>query len=288
MQSIMIGTLSLYEIFAYFFIYSFLGWVVEVAFHALSQGKFVNRGFLNGPVCPVYGVGVTVILLILGDKTDRFWLVFFIGVAFPTLIELVTGWALEKFFHDKWWDYSARKFNLKGYICLEFSLLWGVAVVAVLEGIHPAVQWFAGLFNEVTGTVLSCVFAAAMIADVVVTVLQVLKLNKKLKELDEAIEFLRTPSNFIGEHVAGAVLVAGEMVGEAKEAIGEKAAQAKETLGRKRAEWKEKREDAIDNIVKKMPKRLLKAFPHLQSRKNPESVSLAQEGMKRIKEQKKK
>lgn len=290
MQSIMIGTLSLYEIFAYFLIYSFLGWVVEVAFHAVTQGKFVNRGFLNGPVCPIYGVGVTAILLILGDWADRFWLVFLVGMVFCTLIELVTGWALEKFFHDKWWDYSSRKFNFKGYICLEFSILWGIAVLLVVDGVHPAVKWFIGIFSEIAGTVFIAVALAALIADLVLTVLQVLKFNRKLKEIDEAAKTLRAGSDFIGGYVADAVLVAEAAVtdfkgkiGETKEKIGEKTAETKETLERKRAEWKEKRENAIDSIVKKMPKRLLKAFPNLQSRTNPESVSLAKEGMERIK-----
>ena len=107
MQSIMLNTLSLYEVFAYFFLYSFLGWVSEVAFHAVKTGKFINRGFLNGPVCPIYGVGVTCILLMLGKGAEKAWLVFLVGIAFPTLIELITGWALETFFHNKWWDPSS-------------------------------------------------------------------------------------------------------------------------------------------------------------------------------------
>lgn len=77
MQHIMIGTLTLYEAFAYFFCYSFLGWVTEVAFHAVTQGKFVNRGFLNGPVCPIYGTGMVAVLLILGRTSPArgsfFW-----------------------------------------------------------------------------------------------------------------------------------------------------------------------------------------------------------------------
>lgn len=290
MQNIFIGALSLYEIFAYFIIYSFLGWVVEVAFHAVTQGKFVNRGFLNGPVCPIYGVGITVILLFLGDWADRFWLVFLVGVVFCTLIELVTGWALEKFFHDKWWDYSSRKFNFKGYICLEFSILWGIAVLLVVDGVHPVVKLFTGIFTETAGTVIIIVALAALIADLILTVLQVLKFNRKLKEIDEAAKALRAGSDFIGGYVADAVLVAEaavtdfkEKIGETKEKIGEKTAETKETLERKRAEWKEKRENAIDAIVAKMPKRILKAFPNLTSRSNPESVTLAKEGMERIK-----
>ncbi|MDE5897101.1 MAG: putative ABC transporter permease, partial [Clostridia bacterium] len=261
MQHIMINTLTLYEVFAYFFLYSFLGWVSEVAFHAITAGKFVNRGFLNGPVCPIYGTGVVAILLILGKWIDTPWLVLLIGIALPTLIELITGWALETFFHNKWWDYSARKFNVKGYICLEFSLLWGIAVLAVTEVVHPAVTWFAGLFGEITGTVLVALCAAAMIADLTVTVLQVFKLNRKLSELDEVAKKMRVGSEFIGEKIANATL---------KAEAGVKA--VKETLT-------EKRERALDAVTEKMPARLLKAFPHLQSRKNPDSVALANESL---------
>ena len=264
----MIGALSLYEIFAYFFIYSFLGWVVEVAFHAVTQGKFVNRGFLNGPVCPIYGVGMTVILLVLGEWATKYWLVFLLGVAFPTLIELVTGWALEKFFHDKWWDYSSRKFNLKGYICLEFSLLWGLAVLLAVAVVHPAVRWFAFLFNELVGTILVCVCCAVLVADVTVTVLQVLKLNAKLKEIDDAAKALRKGSDRIGEIVAGVVLATGDVAHDAKEAV-----------GRARTDLKNRFDSTIDAIVAKMPKRLLKAFPSLTSHRNPESVALAKESM---------
>ena len=114
MYTIVLHTLTLYEIFAYFFLYSFLGWVSEVAFHAVKTGKFVNRGFLNGPVCPIYGAGVVLILLILGEYAQTMWAVFLVGVTVPTLLELVTGWLLETFFHDKWWDYSERRFNFKG------------------------------------------------------------------------------------------------------------------------------------------------------------------------------
>lgn len=281
MQSIMIGTLTLYEAFAYFFIYSFLGWVTEVAFHAVTQGKFVNRGFLNGPVCPIYGTGVVVILLILGEWVNKPWLVFLVGVILPTLIELITGWALEKFFHNKWWDYSSRKFNFKGYICLEFSLLWGFAVLLVIDVLHPAVVWFAGLFGEIAGTVLVCVFSAFMLADLVITVLQVLKLNRKLEEIDDVARAMRKGSDYIGQKVADVTLIVEKGAVTAKNAVSDYSE-------RKKDERNKRREKAIDAIVEKMPKRLLKAFPQLASRTNPDSVPLAQEGMKRLKLSKKK
>jgi len=267
MQNVFVGTLSLYEIFAYFFLYSFLGWVAEVAFHAITMGKFVNRGFLCGPVCPVYGVGVVAILLILGDFVEKPWAVFLVGIAFPTLIELFTGWILEVFFHNKWWDYSDRKFNLKGYICLEFSILWGLAVLFVVEAVHPLIKKFASLAGNVLGTVLVSVCLAVLIADMIVSLLQVLSMNRKLKAIDrteEAVRVMKAGSDLIGEQIAVATLKAEG-----------KAERVRETL-------EEKRNLAIDAIVKKMPKRILKAFPALQSRLHPDAVVLARASMKRI------
>lgn len=244
MQHIAVGALTLYEIFAFFIIYSFLGWVTEVAFHAITMGKFVNRGFLNGPVCPVYGTGVVAILLILGEQISKPWLVFLVGVALPTAIEFLTGWILEKFFHNKWWDYSSRKLNVKGYICLEFSLLWGFAVLFVAEVLHPAVAWFAGLFGEIAGTVLVGVCTAALIADTVATVMQIAKLNRKFKELDEISLAMRKGSDFIGEKIAALTLKAEQGALHAKEALSEK----------------------YKSVREKMPERLLKAFPNLKKR----------------------
>lgn len=260
MQQIAVGALSLYELFAYFFIYAFFGWIVEVAYHAVTTGKFINRGFLNGPICPIYGIGVTAILLMLGKHIDKAWAVALVGLAFPTAIELITGFVLEKLFHNKWWDYSNRKFNFKGYICLQFSLLWCLAVVLVVEVVHPAVHWFASLANDTAGTVLVCICAAALVADITVTVLQALKLNKKLKEIDGAAKAMRLGSDVIGKGIADATL-----------AVEDKLEQAKQ-----------KSDAAIDAIVKKMPKRLLKAFPSLSSRVYPDSIPLANDSIKRI------
>lgn len=269
MAHVMIGTLSLYEIFAYFFIYAFLGWIAEVCFHAITRGEFANRGFLNGPLCPIYGVGVTLILLILGKWAQKPWAVLLVGIALPTLLELIGGWAMEKFFHNKWWDYSDRKLNFKGYICLEFSILWGLAAVCVICVLHPGIKWLVDLIKDPFATVVVSLLLAAFVADLIVTVLQLLKLNKKLKELDEVTKAMRLGSNAIGKKVAGAAMVVGEKVEGAKEKLSEA------------------HEKAVDAIVAKMPKRLLRAFPTLQSRRNPEAVPLAKESAKRIKRRKK-
>lgn len=269
MAGVAVGTLSLYEVFAFFLIYAFLGWIAEVVFHAITRGEFANRGFLNGPVCPIYGVGVTLILLILGDWAQKPWAVLLVGIVLPTLLELIGGWAMETFFHNKWWDYSNRRCNFKGYICLEFSILWGIAAVCVICVLHPAVKWLTGLIKDPYATIITSILLAGFLADFIVTILQLLKLNKKLKELDEVTRAMRVGSDAIGKKIAGAAI-----------AVGEKAGAAKEKLSAAH-------ERAVDAIVEKMPKRFLKAFPTLKSRKNPDAVPLARESAKRLKFRKK-
>ena len=110
-----------------FFIYSFLGWCTEVSYAALVTGKFVNRGFLNGPVCPVYGFGVVIVLSILVPLKGNLLVLFIGSVVLTSLLEWLTGFLLEKIFHQRWWDYSDQPFNIGGYICLRFSIAWGFA-----------------------------------------------------------------------------------------------------------------------------------------------------------------
>ena len=120
-------------------VYSFLGWCCEVAFAAVRRGIFVNRGFLNGPVCPIYGFGVLIVLLVLEPVKDNLALLFFGSMVLTSALEFFIGFIMEQFFHDKWWDYSENPFNIKGYICLEFSLVWGAACVLVVDVIHPMI-----------------------------------------------------------------------------------------------------------------------------------------------------
>lgn len=98
-------------------IYSCLGWCSEVAFAALRRGVFVNRGFLNGPVCPIYGFGVLLVLLVLEPVKENLALLFFGSMVFCSLLEFIVGFAMERIFHDKWWDYSENPFNHQG-LCM--------------------------------------------------------------------------------------------------------------------------------------------------------------------------
>ena len=122
----------------FFLIYAFLGWCLEVTYQAVEYGVFINRGFLGGPYCPIYGVGVIVVTLALYPLRETIILLYVGSVVLTSSLEFVTGFILEKIFHQHWWDYSDDKFNVKGYICLKFSLLWGVACLVTVRIIHPA------------------------------------------------------------------------------------------------------------------------------------------------------
>ena len=133
---------SLYHILAFFLIYSCLGWCVEVVYAAATTGQLVNRGFLNGPVCPIYGFGMILVLFFLTPLEDDLLLLYLGGVILPSALELVGGWALYKLYRTRWWDYTDKPFNIGGYVCLEFSLMWGVgAMVMVKVIIPPLPRW---------------------------------------------------------------------------------------------------------------------------------------------------
>ena len=192
---------SWFQILWYFYIYGFLGWCSEVAFAAIAHGKFVNRGFVNGPICSIYGFGVMSVLLVLGPLKSSFWLLFGGSVLFTSVIEYLTGWVLEKVFHDKWWDYSKRPLNIKGYVCLEFSVLWGLACVFVVDVFQPLVAKAVDLIPKKLGWVLLGTFSALWIADNIITAMEIRKLPKKLRALQAIEDSLTAISDEIGEEI---------------------------------------------------------------------------------------
>ena len=210
---------QLYQFLCIFFVYAFLGWCTEVSYAALQTGKFVNRGFLNGPVCPIYGFGVVIILACLTPLKQHFILLFLGSVVLTSLLELVTGFVLEKLFHQRWWDYSDDPFNIGGYICLKFSIAWGLACLFVVDILHPTIQWLISLVPRGLGWVLLGVFAACMAVDLAATVSTITKLNRKLEHIDQLAGRIREASNEFGENLADKVLDAAEKGADFKESV---------------------------------------------------------------------
>lgn len=191
--------MSFYDTAWVIFVYSFLGWCAEVVFAACRRGIFVNRGFLNGPVCPIYGFGVALVLALLAPVKDSFILLFLGSMVVTTVLEFIIGFIMESFFHDKWWDYSQNPFNIKGYVCLEFSLIWGFACVLVVDVIHPLVARLVALIPNRVGWWLIWGFAVIMAADALITLIELLKLPKRFKAVEELERMMTAVSDAVGK-----------------------------------------------------------------------------------------
>lgn len=195
--------MTLYEALCFFLIYSFIGWVTEVIYHAVTLGKIMNRGFLNGPVCPVYGFGMSAVLYFFNliGSTNPF-IIFIEGIVLTTSIELIAGWILYTFFHARWWDYSEMPLNLGGFICPAFSLIWGFAVLAVVKIAHPAID--ALTVSLIPYKIMLPIMIAlylVLIVDTIVTALSLIGLNKKLAELDKISNTIRDASDKLTEKI---------------------------------------------------------------------------------------
>lgn len=203
----------------YFFIYACLGWCVEVVYAALKTGKFVNRGFLNGCVCPVYGVGVLLILLCLTPININVGVLFAASVVLTSVLEFITGFVLEKLFHTKWWDYSKEHFHIKGYVCLKFSLLWGMACVIVMDLVHPSVARLVGKLPDSVVYISVGVLSAVFVTDIVFTVCQLCAHNRNYAVLERICAGLKAPSDAIGEKISSVAVNAEEKLHAIREKI---------------------------------------------------------------------
>ena len=218
----MICGMTYFQICLYFLIYSFGGWVVEVIFHAVALGKVINRGFLNGPVCPVYGFGVVsvfaLINLIQPEGTQMSdLLVYVFGVILATLIELVAGWLLDICFHARWWDYSKQPFNFRGYICLEFSLIWGFAILFVVRIFQKYIdKLITGHDSSVLGWTILVILYVVYFVDFVVTVAVIRGFNKKLGQLDKLSGDLRIVSDKVSEKLGETTIETAQNIGEGR------------------------------------------------------------------------
>ena len=190
---------SLYQVFAYFLIYSCLGWCLEVIYAAVTTGQLINRGFLNGPVCPIYGFGMVIVLFALTPLSHSLLLLYLGGVILPSALELVGGWALYKLYHTRWWDYSDDPFNIGGYICLEFSLLWGVGTLIVMKLVHPIIADAVALIPPLVGLVLMFLLYVLYAADTIATAFAASDLARDLDALEKVADSMHAVSDAMTE-----------------------------------------------------------------------------------------
>ena len=296
----MIFGMTYFQICLYFLVYSFGGWVVEVIFHAVALGKVINRGFLNGPVCPVYGFGVLSVFALLNTiqgsgRQMSDGMIFVFGIVLATAVELVAGWLLDVCFHARWWDYSDKPFNFHGYICLEFSLIWGLAIVMVVKIFQKYVEAHALHTPATWEWIVIAVLYAVYLTDFIVTVAVIQGLNKKLTRLDKVRSDLRIVSDKLSDTLATTTIGTAQKVGEGKvqatlaaaaelrDATAAQREKSIEMLRIKRAELQAQFEELSSSITNHTvvgQGRIIKAFPKMQHRDYSE---LIQELKKRLK-----
>lgn len=291
--------MNIYDILLSFFTYGFLGWCTEVAFAAVKQRQFVNRGFLNGPICPVYGIGVTAVIAVLAQFTDHIVFLYLASTVLVTVLEWFTGYILEKLFHHRWWDYSKMPLNIGGYVCVLFSFIWGVVCVLIVEFIHPFLYSLLLLIPRWLGITLLTGLCCALFADIYVTASGILKWNRRLDRLDEIAAELHRISDQIGENIYENMMTGierQEKTREKAEALTEEMKLRKEdmkvTAGelkqkaaerRKRAEELRAKYEEMLTVPHKTGKRILKAFPQLKSKEHDVLIADLRNRLKKIK-----
>ena len=291
--------MNVYDMFLSFFTYGFLGWCTEVAFAAVKQRQFVNRGFLNGPICPIYGVGVTVVIAVLAQFTDHIVFLYLASTLLVTVLEGITGYLLEKLFHHRWWDYSKMPLNIGGYVCVLFSFIWGIVCVLIVEFIHPLLYSLLLLIPKWLGITLLIGLCCALFTDIYVTAAGILKWNRRLDRLVEIAGELHRISDQIGENIYENMMTGierQEKTREKAEALTEEVKLRREDmkvtaeeLKRKAAERRQRAEELrakyeeMLTVPHKTGKRLLKAFPQLKSKEHDVLVSDLRNRLKKIK-----
>lgn len=175
----------------FFYIYSFIGWVWESGYASVGQKRFVNRGFLHGPIIPIYGFGAIGILLCTMGVRENTALIFIFGMIGATALEYATGWTMEKIFHVKYWDYSNFKYNLNGYICLPASIAWGFFSVILVKVINVPIQDLVLQVKNVFTELAVLILTAATAVDVHSSVGEALDLKEMLEKLSESKEYIK-------------------------------------------------------------------------------------------------
>ena len=235
-----------YYVALLFFIYSFLGWCVEVAFVAITARKVENRGFLNGPVCPIYGCGMLGVLAALTPYRDNFILLFIGGFIICTAVALFGGWVVDTIFQMRWWDDTQNTFTIGGSVCLRFSIMWGLGVVAVMKLVHPPIFALVRRLPKIAGIIIISFLVTIFAIDMVVTLKNLIGIRKSLGQLDKVAEDLNNLGNQIKDVVGNSAINVADRAEESLEKLDERTEESREKWANASEAAKEKIAEAVE------------------------------------------
>jgi len=186
-EKTLLGT-DVYHIIHWLLVYSILGWIVESAYMSFCNKKWTNRGFIHGPLCPIYGVGALTVFFALRPFSGNYIVLYFCGTILATTLEYFTGILMQKVFGCIWWDYNDKPFNYKGILCLESSIAWGFYTIFLFWFLQKSVEWFVNLYPRNIGKVLAAVLIIYYIIDFIISMVGAIDLNEKLRKLNRIVE----------------------------------------------------------------------------------------------------
>ena len=261
--------IDFYHLMNWLIIYSFFGWVWETCYVSVKSGKFVNRGFINGPLCTIYGFGAVSVYVILRPFSDNLLYLYLGGVVVATALEYVTAVLMESIFHTSWWDYSDNKFNFQGRICLGASLGWGAFTVILFKVLHPLVESIVILYPVYVGEIGICVIGVGYVVDFAFSAAAAFRIHEKLPVIEAAMEQAKGEMLVkMHEKIASVGFAKEATLESVKERLGD--VEVLKEMEQKRAAFSaeisaelQKRKEAMAAKVGHNMQRFVKAYPNL-------------------------
>lgn len=230
------------HLFLWFILYSFAGWVYESILVSIQERRPVNRGFLNGPLCPIYGVGAILAIVLLGRMTNPA-AIFLCSMIGATVLEYATSVAMERLFHARWWDYSNFRFNVNGRVCLLGAVVFGIGGVAIVLGVQPVVASLTAMIPLPAVHALAVVLVLLTLIDLSVTVAGILDFERVIDKVVQSVQ----------EHAAHAGETWQWNASTVAAKVGVWSRDSQDTLEHLRA--------AVANVINAQQKRMLSSFP---------------------------
>ena len=251
----------------FFFIYSFIGWIWESCYVSARQRRWVNRGFLHGPMLPIYGSGALVILVSTIGVREHPWLIFLFGMIAATALEYVTGAVMERLFHVRYWDYSNQKLNVNGYICASSTLCWGVFSVLLVRVVHVPIERVVLDIPLLLTDGLALVLTIAASVDMTQSFNEAMDLRRVLVQLEESREQIRR----MEEKLRTAT---GELIDDYRQRSGELITDYRQRAEKLAEEYRKRSEEVVENYRKR-------AAGHRKKRKEQRAAYLEWINVKR-------
>lgn len=279
-------TYSLVQWLLFFYIYCFLGWMWESIYVSFKKKRWVNRGFMHGPLLPIYGSGAVIVLAATLPVKEHVILVFLFGMISATLLEYITGTVMEAIFHVRYWDYSEKPLNINGHICLFCSIAWGIFSVLMESLLHQPIERWVLLLPQDLAEILALLLTMGVIIDMTQSFNEAMDLKELLVNMTENSEEIKR----MKKHLEAVKTMINDEAREWRQRAEDEKQVIKEALLEERKKYGEgSLSEELDKILNELKgirqqmnrRQVFKSLKML--RRNPEAVSIKYtEALKRI------